>query len=84
MCGKFPKTIQLDIGQCTGPSGTLIIHENAKKNLGAHSLRSLAQYSMIRSEISGGKTSRSLDLRISVVCEGGIVELQIIPSNSEI
>jgi hypothetical protein len=84
MCGNFPKKIQSDTSQCTGLGGTPIIHENATKHPGAHSLRSLAQCLMIISEISCGKTELSLDLRILAVCEGGIVEIQIIPSNSEI
>jgi hypothetical protein len=33
---KFPK--ENPVGQCTGPSGTPIIHENVKKHPGAHSL----------------------------------------------
>jgi hypothetical protein len=82
--GNFPKKIQSDTSQCMGPSGTPIIHENVKKHPGAHSLRSLAQCLMIRLEISCRKTELSLGLRISAVCEGGIVEIQIVPSNSEI
>jgi hypothetical protein len=84
MCGNFPKKIQSDTSHCTGLSGAPIIHENAKKHSGVDSLRTLVQCSMIRSEISCGKTELSLDLRISAVCEGGIVEIQVIPSNSEI
>jgi hypothetical protein len=81
---RFPKENPVDTSQCTGPSGTPISHENAKKHPGADSLRSLARCSMIRSEIPCGKTDLSLDLRILAVCEGGIVKLQILPSNSEI
>jgi hypothetical protein len=81
MHGNFPKKIQLDTSQYIDPSGTPIIHENPKKHPGAHSLRSLAQCSITRSEIPSGKTELSLDLRISASCEGGIY---MVPSNSEI
>jgi hypothetical protein len=70
MCGNFPKKIQSDTSHCTGLSGAPIIHENAKKYPGAHSLRSLVQCSMIRSEISCGKTELSLDLRIQLFVSG--------------
>jgi hypothetical protein len=84
MHGYFPKKIQLDTNQCMGLSGTPIIHENAKKHPGAHSLMSLAQHSMMRLEISSRTTELSLDLRNLTLCAGGIVEIQIVPSNLEI